>query len=341
MMPNLVDLPNEILLKILSIVASECPKLIVHSLLTSSRRFSLLLRPLIIRHLRFHLDSDWYRPKTRRALLMRTFNENPELKAMVHSVALVWNHGDINKDIHEKANETLEGLSRLRSLYILAAVANVFTECPSSLPTRFLEVNPLPDLREIKISDRWLPIDIMQKYMVLTHAEHITFRAEFTESPSRIRTTRKSAVLNLDLKASNRVLPHVLREILGWCPKIRTLRWANPGFNANGDRVVHSLSPVAYSEALALTRDSLLEFELRVSWRYPFSSHWQDRSRMDLSKMRVLKSIICPAEYFFPTHAAFSSRLGLYKLLPASLEELIVRGQIRVYMEFTRSLIHL
>jgi hypothetical protein len=272
---------------------------------------------------------------------MRTFNENPELKDMVHSVALIWRHGDINEDVLEKANEILDGVSRLRSLYILADVENVFTECPSSLPIRFLEVNTLPNLRKIKISDRFLPMDIMQKYMVLTQAEHITFRAEFTESPSRIRTTRTSAVLNLDLKASNRVLPHVLREILGWCPRIRTLRWTNPGFNANGDRVVHSLSPVGYSEAIALTQDSLREFELRVSWRYKFSSSYQDKSRMDLSKMRVLKSIICPAEYLFPTHAAYSSRLGLYKLLPASLEELVVRAYIRVNIEFTRSLIYL
>jgi len=337
----MLDLPNEILSKILSMVACECPKFIVHSILTSSRRLSLLLRPLIIRHIRFHLDSDWYRPKIRHALLMRSFNEHPELKAMVHSVALVWNHGDVNKDIHKKANEILDGLIRLRSLYILGHVANIFTECPSQIPTRFLEDNPLPDLQEIKISDRWLPIDIMQKYMVLTHAEHITFRADFTESPLRIKTTRTSAVLSLDLNASNRVLPPFLREILGWCPRIRTLRWTNPAFNANGDRDVYFLSPAGYSEALTLTRDSLREFELRVSWRYPFSRSCQDQSRMDLSKMRVLESIICPAEYFFPTGAAYSSRLGMYKLLPASLQELIVSGQVRVNLELTRSLIHL
>jgi hypothetical protein len=339
-MAKLLDLPNEILSKILSLVANECPKFVVHSLLTSSRRLWLLLRPLIIKDIRFHLDSDWYRPKTRHALLMRTLNDSPELKDMVQSIALVWKHGDIDENVHKKANDILDGLSRLRSLYILADVRNVFVEGPSSIPTRFLEVNHLSDMRKIKILDRWLPIDIIQKYMVLTPAENITFRAEYTESPSRIRTNRTSAVLNLDLKATGRVLPRLLREILGWCPRIRTLRWSNPGFNANGDREVHSLSPVGYSEALALTRDSLREFELRVSTRYPFSTSYQDQSRMDLSKMRVLKSIICPAEYFFPTHAAYSSRLGLYALLPASLEELIVR-EIRVNISFPRFLIHL
>ncbi|RDL34431.1 uncharacterized protein BP5553_07559 [Venustampulla echinocandica] len=46
---------------------------------------------------------------------------------------------------------------------------------------------------------------------------------------------------------------------------------------------------------------------------------------MDLSMMKTLKYIDCPATCFFRSGTAYSTRGGLYKLLPSSLEELTIR----------------
>jgi hypothetical protein len=45
---------------------------------------------------------------------------------------------------------------------------------------------------------------------------------------------------------------------------------------------------------------------------------------MDLSMMTSLRSIKCPAECLLVPGSPYSVRVGLYKLLPRVLEELIV-----------------
>jgi hypothetical protein len=315
-MANLLDLPNEIIFKILSIVASECPKFFLRSLSISSRRFSLLLRPLIIRRLRFCLDSDRHLAKY--ALLMRTLDENPELKSMVHSVTLCWIQPD--EDIYEKTNKMLENVPKLRSLDIHVGGAGSGHRYPSSL-------NHMPDLREIMISEPRLMLEDLQKYMVLTHAEHIIIQSRLTRSSSISKDIikRTSPVLTLGLEPPNHISPETLRDILEWCPKIEALRCALPGHGfvsyTSPTRMDTSLSPMALSQALAPARDSLRELEFHVC-----SCHWpgQANSRMDLSMMRVLKYISCPAECFFSPNAVYVARIGLYKLLPAGLEELTV-----------------
>jgi len=329
-MANLLDLPNEIISKILSIVASTCPKFWLRSILISSRRLSLILRPLIIKRVRFCLDSNRHLAKC--ALFMRTLDENPELRGMVHSLALFWkyeNHED--EDVREKAKLILESLPGLKSLSIRAGTDDYSNRHRYSFSPQFLEVNPMPDLREIEISSSRLTIENMQKYMVLSHAEHITIRSELTGSPSELEaiTKRTSPVLILALDLWNHIRPQDLRDVLKRCPRIETLRCALPRFSVTNScrsrRIVTPLRPVELSKALASARDSLREFEFQVCACGRLD---QVDSRMDLSMMRVLKSISCPAECFFSPSPVYFTRTGLYELLPASLEELTVSNEL-------------
>jgi hypothetical protein len=305
---------------------NECPWSFVHSLLTLSRQLCLILKPLILQKFCLYPSSN----PIQCALLIRSLDENPELRGMVHHVGLFWKRGD--KVVHDRANEILEALPSLKSLYLHASL----DEDP--FDPRFLEVNPLPHLRKINILDLQLTIENMRRYMVLTHAEHITVRSTFSWGPPQstniIQST--SPVLFLDLDSSHHIPPEVLRGVLKWCPRIRKLRCALSGYGfpdpIGGDtlRMHTSLSPRDLSEALASAQDSLRELEfLRCPCKWP----GQANSRMNLSMMKVLKSISCPAECFFSPNAVYVARPGLYKLLPASLEELsVIRSQVRIHL---------
>jgi hypothetical protein len=238
---------------------------------------------------------------------------------MVRHIGFYWRRAD--QAIHERANKLLEALPWLETLSIRAE----WDEEP--FYPRFFEVNTMPNLREFTLFDPRLTIDNMQRYMALGPIEHVTIWCRFLGVPLWLKSLKHSPVLTLDLDRNHHIPAEVLLEVLKWCPRIRKLRCALPGLGVlvviggTTRKMATPLSPLGLSKALASAQNSLQNLEFLVC---PCKWPSQENSKMDLSMMRVLRSITCQAQCFFASGESYSARSGLYKLLPRSVAELIV-----------------
>lgn len=318
-MATLQNIPIELLKQIMICVANEPYQAasFMCSLSTVCRKFYLVLRPIIYNKVSIYMESG----SPASILVLRSLKENCGLVEMVHDMSIGWRRAD--DTTHDNANALLAALLHLKTLSIQAEWDDI------CFRPQFLHTNPLSKLKTVKLHDRNLTPDDMRRYMLLEQVEHMTISCLFLgdiPKPTHLES-KNSQLSSLDLDSHYHIPAESLLFFLRLCPKLKRLRCALPGkgvpseWEGAHEEVTTPPSPARLSQALVPVQNTLEVLELEVG-----SGEWprHDNSRLDLSMMTALQHLVCPAQCFFVSRTPYSSRAGLYKLLPASLEKFTV-----------------
>ncbi|KAF4633560.1 hypothetical protein G7Y89_g4558 [Cudoniella acicularis] len=265
------------------------------------------------------------------ALFVRSLKENPELVEMVHVMGVGWRAGD--RDLNHEVNDFLRDLPSLRGLQIWAELDE------EHFVPHFLETNPMRHLTSMRLNDKQLTIDIIKKCLFLKHLQYLTLVCKFpgTYSPLISAEKKTSQLLSLVLEEDSHIPPEILRGVLRICPEIKTLQCALPGRSVpnqfvwfDSTKLASIFSPVLISNALATAQNTLQKLELHICL-----CEWpgHDDSRVNLNMVKALRHVDCLVKCFFISGALCKTRVGLYKLLPASLEELHLRFEYTCSLE--------
>lgn len=297
-MKSLSDLPNEILCEVLSYIVE---KPVLCQLARTSHRFSELIRPFMTEDIdftKFKVASN-----ARRYLsLILSIKRDPSIARSVRTVTMFTSPED---HVSNLSHILLGMLPELRTLKF----CNI-TVSDNTYPL-FFHINPMPTLRNIIFDGPTVGGNTLWKLMTLQGLENITVNAivVFDTSPPSDRKRRTSPVLSLDL-GQDSLSAKFVRELLT-CPRaLKKLRCSVPW--------CHHSSTTPFAQTLEPTRHSLTELVLA-----PCSIYW-DLPRIDLSDfglLRVLEVASCCLEVVRPCEA----RIGVYKSLPPSLQELRVK----------------
>ncbi|KAH8657060.1 hypothetical protein BGZ60DRAFT_434714 [Tricladium varicosporioides] len=324
-MANLSEMPVEVLNNIFSFIAGpplgkyDVQKRRAHCLSAISkvcRCFHTIIRPLLFDNITISFG----RGPTKAVQLMRSLEEHPELVKRVRNITVYFGYS--GKVSHSNGNELLKVVSDVQCL----TINTIYGDAP--FKPHFLDKNPMSKLRTIKVFDDQLRMTGMQEYIRIPQVQQFSFACPFLgEFPQTEKQT--SNLLALDLDIQFHIPANTLGKVLSMCPRIKHLRCAIPGNRTLDGRnnqtigVSSPVSPKEISEALANAQDSLEKLEL-VHCECRWGGH--DNSKMDLSMMKTLKYIYSP-HWVFGTGYEYGIKSGLYKFLPASLEELSIHFQ--------------
>ena len=320
-----MDLPNEVVLEILSYLASEKSTLAAFALI--SRRAKSLAYGILFRDFSVHIASA--RDKLPRLkLLVRTFNEHPGLAALVRTLELKWNDldGEIEDDRHPgyEVRAFFTSLPRLKALQI-GKVGNWAISTPIWKP----EIDYMPFLRHLKIRDAVTTTEDIRIIMRLTSVETISVEHLVSEGgylmPTISNDDRRSAsLLYLDVGYTD-IGQKEMRDLLKYPRALQRLRCSPPGFvySAPSERsTLVPLCPGRFLWVLRPVKRSLVQLDMCTAYEPRWDSH--DGSRLSLRDFTLLNKLSILSLFLFTEHR-FGSARSLVHLLPASLEELHVR----------------
>ena len=317
-MTTLQSLADELLSEILSYLAHE--KCLLCSLAVQSKRLSELVRPLLVRQVRFVTRP----PPKQFHLFLRSVTESSTLASMVKEVVLSWSNGV--PMVHDLNDALLELLPELQSLTL-----KVMWDKPP-WQHRFLKKNSMHSLTHINLDIKYLTTSDVVKYIFLRRLKSMSIswieKPTVPKLPSN-HTYGDSNISLLKLDSGFHVPEAALNEMLRYPRNLRTLITSLPGrdppnnYSRPGADLTTPLSPAAVPKALDPTKDSLTELSL-VDVDCVWPSH--DGSRSDLSHFKALRKLqISSLCYFLP---GYSKRGGIAHMLPSSLVELEVHPSL-------------
>lgn len=260
---------------------------------------------------------------------LRSLKENPDLPRLISKVALSRN-GYTDDDFSLAITNQLLGM--LPNLTSLSLEANVCSELEFHL--RFLEVNPMESLKNVKLSDNHLTIKTLNKYLSIPSLDKLTIGSRLFGTAEEVDDTIQNSSLRiLALNGGHHHTPaETVYAIAKANPKITSFKAPLFG-TAGGHNGYHMatnmeslFSPAQISDALYPLQNSLEQLQLELcdcSW--PDRAH--DGTKMDLSMMNNLRILRCPSKCFFPPGVR-GVRAGFYKLLPPNLEELTLSNYL-------------
>lgn len=300
MMKSLFDLPNGILLEILSYLSLEKPSLC--QIARASRKLSVLTRPLMTRDIDFTKFEDEESNARRYRLLIRNIKRDPSIARSVRTVTMFTSS---EEKVTHLSHTLLEGLQDLRTLKFVSV------RITDDTYPRFLNKNPMPSLQKLifegssRVEERTL-----WKLMSLQGLESIAIESIYDvddPSPSD-RDYRTSPLLSLDL-GRNILSANFMRELLT-CPRgLKKLRCSVPWHDDTSEvPLEHTLEPAKHS----LTELVLVRC---------FDQELPRMNLSDFGSLRVLEVGSCCLKSNRPC----MGRSGVYRLLPPSLQELRVR----------------
>lgn len=330
------SLNADIIHEILSHLADD--KAALCALATTNQGIGRVAQKFIFQHIDLYVQAPSLGESTPYDLLFRTINTQTCLASRVRTVKLRW-YNDIPgysvqpSVVNARANQILESLPNLQRLEI----ANASHTCSPFVPT-FLERNPVPNLREVVLSDSKTSVREIARYMRLPNLcalqtvfmdPHAEFHLNPNDPYSGHNKRPASRLLNLDLGSSSHLPAAQLHRLLQIPQSVSILQCALPGTEPSPKnplphrtKVPHPLSPTSIADALSPLRATLTELRIVNGPATQWPAH--DNSRMDLTPFAMLETLALPATLLFNPETSYESRKGVWKFLPPSLKNLHV-----------------
>ncbi len=338
-MPNLLDLPGDILSEIVAYCLVPKPSSSGKSIIGRkchiaqlSPQFYQAVQHHLLRDIRLSLyrDDCYYSAGHQ---FIHSVKENPAFASRVRSIKLtIYLTLPIRIDkIADDAHKLLERLPNLKKLEIVSH--------HNKIPFRpgFLGFNRMRALADVSLDDTELRLEDIADYMFLENIKSIRIahikEEEVVYLPEKF-VGRVSTLESLDLDPVPHLSLQVLEEMLKWPKNLRKLRFMLPFDFREGTTIQNAISAPGIEEALLAVQDSLEGLELVKHGR-----DFQDYTGLNLnfSRMRVLKKLCCPVECFASRNASSIVMAQMYKLLPESLEILRVR-KIMTILHYSTSI---
>jgi hypothetical protein len=312
-MVSLEHLADELILEILSNLEHDKKALKQVALVCS--RLHRLAQPLMVRHLSLTLNNN----PSSFDRFVRSVNQNPDLATMVRTIELFWFQR--GPKVHKSINGLLAKLTRLRGLSL-----STFADTTPYQP-EFLRYNKLKDVSEVALSDTFLTIETVARFMFLDRIKVMTIEALPDQAvpavpDSYVKAMKTSPLVDLYFNWECFLALDVLAKFLEAPEALQRLTSPTPGTLrlTSGTRriMTNVLSPCSISHALLPTFDSLVDLTITDRFFPIFSGH--DSTRLNLHEFTRLKICRVPANLFFHDEEAHPSRNGLYEVFPGSLE---------------------
>ncbi|KAL9617700.1 MAG: hypothetical protein Q9160_007533 [Pyrenula sp. 1 TL-2023] len=320
-MARFLELSDEVVLQIVSYfsnIYSDKPHLCRLALV--ARR----LQPVATNRLFQDIDLDGTTEKY--SLFLRSIVANTKLATHVRSLRLHWN----NYLSEGNPQELLSRLTNLRHLFMKITQSynydpKPYLPPPSQVTNFYYEMklyleSPSPnDLPNVLLLNRIHVLEITLP----------TARPTPQIAPAK-RTQAQTAPLNsLTLASYSKVSPVNLENLLSYPRALKHLSLPVPILPLPGlagqslwAGVDGPLSPAAVNRALSPTAHSIQSLEIHGKLQYWPDGH--DGSQLSLRDFSALKTATIPAYLLFSTFSHSELRIGLHRLLPASIEDITI-----------------
>ena len=284
-------------------------------------------------------------------LFLRSITETPRLVDYIHNVTLSWQSCNLPSQFYDeyhqkgeckglaRANQLLDKVPNLQELTIRASRHHAGLFVPT-----FFQVNPAHRLRKLFISGFKTTVNEVAWYLAHPNLREIEIcfldpLAPFDEATlANIKAEEYQRAALSVLKLGTGDMAHLqiseLHKLLSIPSKVDTLHCPIPGreqfFQGRRSEALpmdQPLSPSSIVYALSPLRENLTDLQLWDSAGQRWPRH--DLSVMDLSAFSSLRKLRAPSSCFFPTSGPQFPRLGVWRLLPQSLQELSVSPSLK------------
>ena len=294
-----------------------------------SRRLARLTRPILLRSISFVLDYK-KKPELDRCLqYYRSCHRRPELAANTRSVKILWYKTprrllgySEEVDVSALVDSLIMVWSNIQHLHIQC----VQWKGPESLPSLFQ--NPFLRLRHLDLRVRVLSIRQALHFLTLPSLRefHVHGITEANNGPFRGTKPQVTTRVEEFHTVGRPLHPTTMKSLLALSQStLKSLHIRVPGRMAQDqelklNEMLGAFSPATINDTLHPVRATLARLRLRTDLM-TWPSH--DGSRLDLADFVSLKYARLSSPLFFE-ESATSSRSGVWRLLPASIEELTV-----------------
>ena len=260
-------------------------------------------------------------------MLMYAFKSNSNLASFVRTVYLDW---EGPRESNAELPESDEGLANQKTNDLLALLSNMESlwiktkpDCWTFTP-EFLEQNPAPRLRKLRVP--WFGVSVNDMFTYMTIPTLRNFGLDYPTRGDGLRPELmdqdRSGITGLELDwlyLGNNHLPFSeMAALLRLCSSIKTLLCTLPGSEDTESRNMKTaLSPASMASLLVPFSETLVELNLFHGRKTTWPGH--DGSRLDMSKFEVMRRLEVPASCFFDATTLRDDRRGVWKLLPPRL----------------------
>ncbi|MCJ1280279.1 hypothetical protein MMC21_008106 [Puttea exsequens] len=356
-MAMLLNLPDEVLDDILGMLKNDknewesrvkCDKQSLSRLARTCRRLNILASRVLMREIEINVVTKSkkrgdYRDGYEYDMLMYAFKSNSNLASFVRTVYLDW---EGPRESNAELPESDEGLANQKTNDLLALLSNMESlwiktkpDCWTFTP-EFLEQNPAPRLRKLRVP--WFGVSVNDMFTYMTIPTLRNFGLDYPTRGDGLRPELmdqdRSGITGLELDwlyLGNNHLPFSeMAALLRLCSSIKTLLCTLPGSEDTESRNMKTaLSPASMASLLVPFSETLVELNLFHGRKTTWPGH--DGSRLDMSKFEVMRRLEVPASCFFDATTLRDDRRGVWKLLPPRLVLLEVCVELHEYFVYT------
>ncbi|KAH7090633.1 hypothetical protein FB567DRAFT_577861 [Paraphoma chrysanthemicola] len=333
-MRTLAELPEDILYLVAETL--ERDRCSLFALARSCRSLHLAARPFIFRH-----TGELSRAQTQ--LLNRSLADDTSLKSYLHSYPVHIEYGEI----FDNGLETSLELSNLRKFIFICSYKMKLPDNMSPMALTiatsrgrgpdqdfqcdFLDTYPFGQLRTIFLVGGFTSTEIMRFILLPSLNTVVAQKLALLRDPLLPSdfSPRKSNLTSLSLTGDGfwSIRPQALQTLLSACPSLQDLQCQIPvsalpyhPYDLRLSQVRDAVAPEAFNVTFASLRKSLRRLSfLQLRHNVPY-----DGTHMDLSQFENLVDLEITSCCLLPVGAPCTERNRLYKLLPISLERLML-----------------
>lgn len=333
---SLLAMPDEILILIFSCISEE--KGVLCSAALVNRRLANIIRPILPRSLDITLgwSREWELESCQQYL--RSCSKRPELGQETRKVSIVWLEIPPPRLEQSKTVDIWPLLDRMIVKWSKIEELEIYS--PHHSGKRFLTSlyrHRFPELRHLDLTLPSLSIPEVLHFMKLPKLRSLRVdRVKDSRHPTAYGRPRQITTCIEVFHTTWRPLhPATLQRIVSSSQStLTTLHCAMPGTPkyrwsrydlSHRNYMLDTFSPAALKDVLQPVQATLTSLKLttgRMSW----PSH--DQSRLDLVEFVSLKDVSLSSLFLFGNWPSAFVMTGVWRLLPASIEELTVGNEI-------------